>query len=199
MIAEPPSPPNLEQSHKAISLHFKIFSHAPDWLWHNGHQRWYPRSHTDTLIELYVDRVRGWFIDCVRQAQHNSGFIKLMVAISYIEKNERYREGDNTEGNARRYFQQGLSRIFPHLSDDDCVLFWKAVRCGLFHEGMTRRSILLSSAAEAVVRSGDHLVVSPDAFLDAIDADLTRYAERLREGVPHLIANFCTVFQHHEG
>lgn len=196
----PSDPPEPSARHTAVSLHFKKFEHAPGFLWHQEQRRWYDRGDLDTLIELYRDRVRGWFLDCVRQVKHNGGFILLMVAISYLEKNERYRAGDKGDKQAGKFFKQALSRVFPEISDEGVKLFYEAVRCGLFHEGMTRRSVSLSEDLPSALKAdGGSVIVNPQRFLDAVAADLDAYVTRLRDpGERDLRNNFKEVFLNHE-
>jgi hypothetical protein len=196
----PSDPPEASAPHIAVSLHFKKFEHAPGFLWHQEQRRWYDLSDLDTLIELYRDRVSGWFLDCVRQVQHNGGFIMVMVAISYLEKNERYREGDKTGDDAGKFFKQALRRVFPELSKENAKLFYEAVRCGLFHEGMTRRSVSISEDLPSALKAdGRGIVMNPRRFLDAVVADLESYVRRLRDpGERDLRDNFREVFINHD-
>ena len=196
----PSDPPEPSADHIAVSLHFKKFEHAPGFLWHQEQRRWYDRSDLDTLIELYRDRVSGWFLDCVRQVEHNGGFIMVMVAISYLEKNERYRKGDTHTKGSGKFFRAALRRVFPEISEENAELFWDAVRCGLFHEGMTRRSVSISEDLPSALKADDRsIIVNPRRFLEAVAADLESYVKRLRDPAEHKLRdNFQEVFANHD-
>jgi hypothetical protein len=180
-MSELPPPPDLARPHTAISLHFKRFDEYPGLYWHQEEKRWYERDDFDTLIALYEDRVQGWFLDCVRQVQHNGGFIILMVAISYVEGADRYRTGDTDEGSGLR-FRRSMRRIF-NVDDSTASLVWKHVRCALFHAGMTSRQIVLDGDLKEPITSGESgaIHINAERFLEAVLSDLGQYVSELRD------------------
>ena len=139
-------PPDLDQPHLAIGLHFKRFP-GRDEVWHNQEQRWYPLAEFDTHVRIYDDRVRGWFLDCASRLPHD-GFVVLMIAVAYFEGNEHYRVGRVPRpGESGRFFRDGFARAFPELSGTPAVqTFYEDVRCGLFHDGITRERIRISNS-----------------------------------------------------
>jgi hypothetical protein len=196
-MSELPPTPDLTKPHTAISLHFKRFDEYPGMYWHQDEKRWYERDDFDTLIALYEDRVQGWFLDCVRQVQHNGGFIMLMVAVSYVEGADRYRTGDTDEGSGHR-FRRSMRRIFD-VDDSTASVVWKHVRCALFHDGMTGKQILLDGDLEQSISSGEggEIRINAQRFLDRILGDLQQYVAELRDlGNTALREKFKEVFLH---
>lgn len=56
-------PPDLSWPHSAIGLHFKVFHKTPEFAWHAPTNRWLKRDDLETKIEIYDDRVQGWFLE----------------------------------------------------------------------------------------------------------------------------------------
>lgn len=57
-----------------------------------------------------------------------------MIATSYIEGIEQYRNGRLSNGLSKQYFLDGMKRIIgmQNDSDDQLKLLYKHLRCGLF-------------------------------------------------------------------
>jgi hypothetical protein len=187
---------DLSLPHVAVSLHFKRFHAHPGFVWHQAERRWYSADDFDTSVLLYADRVRGWFLECVRQVEHNGGFIILMVAISYLEGNERYRRGDTSTTAVGEMIKSALRRLFPSIDDAAAASFYKDVRCGLFHDGMTRASVVISSQqSDALLAQGGMLSVNPQRFLERVMADLDQYVTDLKDQSKEALRNnFSKVF-----
>jgi hypothetical protein len=175
-------PPNLNEPHRAVSLHLKIFDEQPDLVWHNAEQKWYPRNGIEIHIEMYADRVRGWFFRYGKllQEHHDAGFVVLMIAISYLEGNEQCRRGESGVRSSKEFFCSALQRVFPKLSSDHAAVFYVAARCGLFHDGMTRGSIDIENRLPEPIAVRDGVIlVSPNKFLDAVSASFEGYVHEL--------------------
>lgn len=107
-------PPDLKNdAHRAVGLHFKLFEKHADLAWDNKNRRWLERSAFETKVAIYEDRVRGWFLDCAArlQADHNAGFVVLMVAVAYLEGNEQYRRGSTSNKKSEKYFVSAHSKV----------------------------------------------------------------------------------------
>lgn len=56
------------------------------------------------------------------------------------------------------------------------------MRCGLFHDGMTKHRVSIANEyPDALVVVGDEFRISPNKFLDAVRADMTSYIAALRD------------------
>jgi hypothetical protein len=104
----------------------------------------------DTKILIYEDRVNGWFLDIANDLKKDgcAGFVILSIAISYIEGNQQFREGNSSERNSENFFIKGMLRIFNNSGLNESILkdidIYDQVRCGLFHDGMARKSVHIS-------------------------------------------------------
>lgn len=190
----PPSPPDQQKSHVAIGLHCKIFEAWPDWIWHNKQSRWLHSADPETAILRYEDQVRGWFLKWAShlREKHDAGFVVLMVAVSYLEGNQQYREGESSEGNkSKRFFCTALRRLFPLLTEEQAKDLYAQVRCGLFHDGMTRKRVLIENREPEALRvDGPDFVISPNKLLDRIVADFDAYLADLRAPSSQTLAPF---------
>lgn len=154
-----------------------------------------------TKILIYEDRVKGWFLDyalmlknypCPDVRRH-SGFIILSIAVEYIEGVEQFIQGKSSKnisifnnGNqitgSKAAFASGLIRIFNNcnLTNDIAFEFYDKVRCGLFHDGMTKTDVQLGSFTKAIEYSNSVLKIDSHKFLDEIVADFNKYIQKLK-------------------
>jgi hypothetical protein len=139
---------------RAISLHFKVYTDRPGEVFHAEQQRWH-RYNIDCKVAIYADRVRGWFLDFGEKlkAEHNSGFIVLMIGVSYLEGNQQFREGRSSDKASGSMFRTALRRVFDALSDEEASQVYKAVRCGLFHDARWGRCQRTSPPRRCSARS----------------------------------------------
>src|SRR3990170_2990231 len=129
----------------AISLNFKRYSNRPGFVLDFRTKREYPAQDVETKILVYEDRVTGWFLQYgqMLQEQHDAGFVVLQVALAQIECIEQYRRGVSSEKQSGEFFCSGIKRVFSLTDADDPGLknFYRLVRCGLFHDGVTRARV----------------------------------------------------------
>jgi hypothetical protein len=192
----PPAPPDLQADHHAIGLHFKLFLASPEWVWHAHEQRWYERAAFETKVALYADRVRGWFLQWgdLLDGHHDAGFVVLMLGVSYLEGNQQYREGATSDGASGPFFRRALLRMCPAITTDEAKTFYKLVRCGLFHDGITKPGVGIENRFPDTVKvdpgTGD-LLISPRWFLALVKTDFDEYVQQLRDPAQtQLRANF---------
>jgi hypothetical protein len=171
----------------AVSPHFVQSSDKPDVIAHRS-GREYPWPDKNTGILVYEDRVVGWFFDFgeMLKSEDNAGFAVLQIAVAQIEGMEQYRRGETSKNKSEDFLCKGLRRIFPLEQWDDSWFnqFYTAVRCGLFHDGMTRRGVGISKDfPEALVYDEDRqqVLVNPNSFLDAVRSDFEQYLVDLKD------------------
>ena len=147
-------------------------------------------NNINTKILVYEDRVKEWFFEVGKRLKRDNeaGFVILQIALSYIEGNQQYRRGESSDRNSREFFKEGIKQIFPELNqitNVDSMLnsFYKQVRCGLFHDGITGRFVTISgNFPEALEISDTEIKINPHKFLDKIIEDFDNYVSLLKDG-----------------
>ena len=153
-----------------------------------------------TKIKIYSDRVGGWFLKIGENLKKNNeaGFVILSIAIAYIEGNQQFREGKLSENNSKKFFIKGLRRIFDkeNVSEDILKDYYKQVRCGLFHDGITKSNVLISGDFQEPLRYINGIIkINPHKFLDKIKEDFQRYVNDLEQDYDKkLTSNFIKMF-----
>ena len=142
-------------------------------------------------IEFFVNRtVRLQIqpaIDMQSRNIPNRGFAQLLIVLSIFEMIGKYRAGFVGEGNSAKYFKQGLRWTFQEISDAEVALlntFYKSVRCGLYHAGMTRPNVFLVSGRQGsfgFVAAANILAIDPDLFVDDVRIRFDAYANEFRD------------------
>jgi len=146
----------------------------------------------NTKILVYEDRVKEWFLEVGKRlkSDNEAGFIILQITLSYIEGNQQYREGESSERKSKEFFREGLKRIFPGIQriyNIENVLddFYKKVRCGLFHTGITGYNVSISGdypdALKILFPDFPEIYINPPMFLDSIISDFENYIKELKD------------------
>jgi len=140
---------------------------------------------TDSKILIYEDRQRTWFFDIGEDLKTNNeaGFVILMIAVSYLEGNQQFRQGRaSTSATSTSFIKTAMERIFPEL-DADCIdLFVRQVRQGFFHDGITRKLVLIvvNKEVPALAQVKNKLWINPHLFLDRVKQDFENYIGELK-------------------
>ena len=118
-------------------------------------------------IDVVEDQMTGWLFDHARflaspanpNAQH-AGFAILSIIGSYFEAIASYIRGQSSESQSLKFFAYGFVEVFPTLPlwieqqgvpnpqkelETIAREYYKEVRCGLFHEAMTRGRVVIVS------------------------------------------------------
>lgn len=137
-----------------------------------------------TKIKIYEDRVNSWFLEIAEKLKSDSetSFVILSIAIAYVEGNQQFREGKMSENNSKKFFIKGLRRIFDKETVPDDILkgYYKQIRCGLFHDGMTGSNVIVSRKFLDPLRYTNGIIkINPHKFLDKIRQDFKNYIEEL--------------------
>lgn len=187
----------------AVSLNYKWVLWSPE-VWHQARPEVkLPLGKTETSIAIFEDRVDGWFLAHARGllAGGDAGYVVLQIALAQIEGLQQFREGQVSTGSAKDCFVRGLTRVFGFQPTDGPLLgkFYKAVRCGLFHNGFTQGLVVVgTSYAEAIAFRDQHIYVNPKLVLEKVDSDFREYVAALRNGSDAtLISNFETMWGAH--
>jgi hypothetical protein len=140
----------------------------------------------DDKIKIYERQVKVWFLDCASKLlrEENNGFIVLMIATSYIEGVQQYINGETSRRNSMNFFKQGLVRIFSlSVADQRLNDFYTEVRCGLFHNGMSGRQVIISDEFQQPIdfTEARTIKINPKFFLDELQKDFTNYISKLKE------------------
>ena len=107
-------------------------------------------------IKIYEDRIRGWFLNFGKDLtkEKHSGFIILMICVAYLEGNQQFREGKESQNNSGEMIKKAISRMIKIPKENERLfnLFVEEVRCGLFHDGMTRKHIFIKNSLILLIR-----------------------------------------------
>ena len=158
-------------------------------------------QNVDDKITIYERQVKEWFLDRAQSLckRKDNNFVVVMIATSYIEGVEQYRNGEESNGNSKRFFSSGMKRIFnlPDITDAQLSALYKHLRCGLFHNGMSGDAVVLSRKfTEAIsISSRDTIDINPRKFLNAIIQDFEHYIDDLmNENNAELRNHFDRIF-----
>lgn len=140
----------------------------------------------ETKIKIYEDRVNGWFLKIAEKLKRDNeaGFVILSIAIAYIEGNQQFREGKISENNSKPFFIKGIRRIFGKEDVPEDILkdYYKKVRCGLFHDGMTGKNVSISGDFPDPLRyTNGTIKINSHRFLDKIKQDFQSYIAELEQ------------------
>lgn len=142
-------------------------------------------------IEVFIARVKGWQIQPAlamieKQIPHR-GFAQLLIVVSFFEMIGKYRAGYKGGGNSGKYFKEGLLYIFPEIPEYDIHLlksFYKGVRNGLYHVGMTMPNVVLYDnipGSFGFQEETGAILISPDQFVHDIAIRFESFANELRD------------------
>ena len=160
-------------------------------------------------ITIYEREVNGWFLEHAKRLKHveNTGFVMLMIAISYIEGVQQYIEGKSSNNESwprnkkgsKKCFNRGVRRIFALDNVEENMLnnFYDQVRCGLFHTGMTKSKVIIKGSTVKIIdfSKEDRIVINQRKFLNSILKDFQQYIKKLRDiGERQLRENFDKMF-----
>jgi hypothetical protein len=152
------------------------------------------RASFDDLVEIFEDRMTGWLIEPAKHliSQQHAGFAILAIVLSYFEPIGQALEGSRTRGGSRKLFSKGLCAVFPDLAagESDAVIgeLYEQLRCGIFHDGLTREKVVISPASSYafVVEKNDddslkYVTVTPFNLMHHLEVHLKQYVLQLRD------------------
>jgi hypothetical protein len=122
--------------------------------------------------------------------QH-AGFAVLALCLVYVESIACFLRGETSDNKSREFFDAGLTAVFPDLDPADLAAFsrefYRQVRCGLLHQGLTRGKVAITRGASAALavsldasQALQQATIDPWLFLAHVEAHLSGYVARLR-------------------
>lgn len=172
---------------KAISLHFHIIPEKPGYVINVETKKEYSLYDILTKILVYEDRVIYWFFNYGNELKkfQDAAFVVLQIAVSQIEGMEQYRKGQSSKKQSPQFFLSGMSRIFSLTTSETQQLtnadFYGQVRCGLFHDGMTRDKVIIEPDYNLPIEfKTDTIFIGPKKFFDAVYQDFINYIAELK-------------------
>jgi hypothetical protein len=159
----------------------------------------------DDKIYIYERQVKKWFLERatrIKEGEH-TGFVVLMIGVSYIEGVQQYIEGERSgtrKNLSGACFVRCLRRIFKLRDVPDSRLrsFCDQVRCGLFHDGMTREQVVIRSNRSRQIidfSKPDEIWIDHKKFIARIKDDFNQYILDLKnKNKKRLRDNFDDMF-----
>ena len=132
--------------------------------------------------------------DALKANGPNAWFAILHLAFAFIESNEVYQRGEDSNQRSRDFFGGGFGRIFRiepaqpgEVIDAVANELYDQARCGLTHTLMTRRRVVLGTepAPLSVVHNRDtgeveQIRINADRFISDVITHFRDYVRRLR-------------------
>jgi hypothetical protein len=124
------------------------------------------------------------FLDeCSPSPLKESGYAVLSVVVSYFEMIAQFLNGEDSDGQSRKFFVQGFRAVYPAtpLADADIGRVYKVVRCGMYHGGMTKLGTHLSRYFPVgFTLAGTDIHINPGRVVEEVGQHFAAYVARLR-------------------
>ncbi len=137
-------------------------------------------------IEIYERQVKEWFLlpaeKMLNGEGYNGNFAALMICLSYIEGVEQYVRGERSRGSSKLFFTTGMKRITQgRFRNSKLEELYDEARCGLFHDGMTRKRMILDNDLnQSIEFTDDSIKINPRRLFEEIKSDFDNYLDKLR-------------------
>ena len=155
----------------------------------------------DQKILIFEDREIGWRFRIVRETEEkvpDSGYGLISMLFSYFEMLAQYRSGTSSKSDSKNAFSYGVRNVYPTstLQDADLNDIYDRVRCGMYHNGYTKRGTLLSGDfAEALGVECGNVLIDPHKLLKDLQSNLTCYIASLKDANNAILRrNFERIF-----
>jgi hypothetical protein len=168
-----------------------------------------PLKTIEDKINVFEDQIRGWVLNHAQALasgdynfQEHAGFAILMLVSSYFEAIEAfYRGRPSKAGESKKFFKVGFLRVFEEvpkllknglaqLQDELLNELYEQLRCGLYHEAMTKGKIILrhDTAAMGFLFDPTNLsiptiVIDPWQMLARVETHFTGFIAKVKD--PH--------------
>jgi hypothetical protein len=151
-------------------------------------------------IDVFSDRVNGWFLDWADNLNDNkphAGFAVLHLSFSYFEFISIFMKGEDSNNRSKAFFKEGIKAVFPELNEQSELLFenfveilYKKARCGFFHSGMAKKGIILKDHKNTITFQNGNVFIDRYKFVKSIRDHFNKYISNLKNNNSHLIDNF---------
>ncbi len=185
----------------SISVHY-AFDTTDEKVRKVGSEEEFRSSDFDTKVDVYEDRVQGWFLafaDELTEKAH-ADYVVLQITLAQVEGMQQFREGQSSERQSKKFFTRALNRMFDSIPDSALDTFYKAVRCGLFHDGFTKGAVFVSRdyTKPMEIDANSKILVNPTKFFQSVKQDFQDYVSKLRDSEnTELRANFEEIWDEH--
>jgi len=161
-------------------------------------------------LDVFEDQFRNWYLAHARalanptypSSQH-AGFAILAIIGVYFEAIASFMKGESSDGRSKEFFRSGFAEVFPTLLGQAeghgfadpaeqikklADAFYQEVRCGIFHESMTRRTVVITSGDTPPLQMvADRtskvlkIEVNPFRLVGVVENHLQNYLSKLRD------------------
>ncbi|KAF0243317.1 MAG: hypothetical protein FD180_3456 [Planctomycetota bacterium] len=178
----------------------------------------------EDFIDIYEDRISGWLLSPARSLLKikDAGIAVTCLLVSYFEGFWQYRTGGDSRGKSDQFFRAAVSDVLPEITippgfnptfdiktvqANYLALVYADARCGLLHDGLIRKGILIGRAPSYLERAPmsisvhrdtgavSFVLLDPEKLFEEIEKHHKRYCASLREGKdPVLRENFLRMW-----
>jgi hypothetical protein len=149
-------------------------------------------------VEIFRDRVMSWQIDIgkeiVRQidaaqdkdVMKHAGYALLSILVNYFEMYWQYKQGHTSENASKAYFAWGFADVYPNfpMSHEDIKKeVYPRLRCGMYHDGFTKRGVTIDSHYTQGCdydAANDEIKINPHMMVDTIESHFAAYIATLQ-------------------
>ncbi len=152
-------------------------------------------------IEIFAARVNDWGFDIARKLkdEQHGGYARLSIVLSYFEMMGKYETGyrkdiedfknQKSHRSSPDHFWKGVEAVghFAKWPQQDITKLkdwlWRALRCGLYHSGMSRHGMWVSESLHEVYvfENEDDLFMAPNALVNLLSSHFDDYIAELRQ------------------
>ena len=141
-------------------------------------------------LDVFEDAITGWILKYASKLvdvnEPDAGMAVMSLVAAYPEAIECYATGKDSRNHSKRFFTNGMKRVFPELTgivaDDILDSICDDLRNGLYHASMLKGSVVLVPEGKAVEYLSEQQAfrVNPFEFFRRVQQHFTAYVERLR-------------------
>jgi len=160
----------------------------------------------NTKVTLFWERFHGWKFEIATKildgyvmpdgstipAIQHAGYAAMDIMFSYFEPLGKHLDGflDPPKGDRKsgHYFKEGVKNVFgfagtdPTELDDLLGVLWSGIRCGLYHTGQTKGSVLISGSTEVALSFATVdgiVIVNPHKLSEGLIWHVANYRDKL--------------------
>jgi hypothetical protein len=149
-------------------------------------------------IDVFFERTDGWQLQIADRiingvtdkngiflGPSETSYAVLSIVFSFFEAVAKYEDGYVDIHETERYFKQGVRSLFPEIDAYPELLdiFYKHVRCGLYHFGFTNPRVFIRDDFKAAMAftKERRLVINPSILIMKLREYLKCYVEMLHD------------------